>query len=308
MNYFEIPEYERLKRVEIPTGKRLKLILDTDTYNEIDDQFAIFYALFSQDRIDLQGIHAALFYNSRSESPEDGMEKSYEEIRKILSYAAADERLAYRGCRKPLRNTQEYEESEAVEHLIECAMKCTADDPLYVVGIGAATNIASAIMKAPEIMDRIVVVWIGGNTYDWVSKEEFNLDQDPVAGKVLFDCGVPLIQVPAFGVTGFLLTSIPELEYCLEGVNEIGDYLVRNVKEYEHEDFVWSKPIWDVGAIGMLVNPAWAPSKLVHAPIITEDGRYAYDDRRHLIRYVYEMDRDTIFRDMFCKIRNFKAR
>lgn len=306
MKYLGIPDYERLRRLEIPEEKRLKVILDTDTYNEIDDQFAIFYALFSEDRIELKGIHAALFHNSRSDSPADGMEKSYEEIRRILGYAGRDEGLAYRGCRNPLKSETEYEESEAVDHLIHCAMECTAEEPLYVVGIGASTNIASAILKAPEIMDRIVVVWIGGNAYHWVEKEEFNLGQDPVAGKVLFDCGVPLIQVPAFGVTGFLLTSIPELEQCLEGENEIGDYLVRNVKEYQHETFAWSKPIWDVGAIGLLVNPGWAPSKIAHAPIITADGRYAYDDRRHLIRCVYEMDRDPMFQDMFQKIRNFR--
>lgn len=296
----------RLKRTEIPVDKRIDMILDTDTYNEIDDQFAIFYALCSKNRIHLKGIHAALFYNSRSESTEDGMEKSYQEICKILHMAGEDEKLAYRGCMEPLKNMGQYEDSEAVDHLIECAKDRKGDSPLYVVGIGAATNIASAIIKEPSIIEKITVIWLGGNTYDWPEKEEFNLGQDPVAARVLFECGVPLIQVPAFGVTGFLLTCIPELQECLEGVNQIGDYLVQNVKEYETDHFAWSKPIWDIGAIALLIHPDWAPSNIVTAPMITEDGGYSFRGGRKLIRCVYKIDRDRIFRDMFQKIRAMK--
>ncbi len=52
--------------------------------------------------------------------------------------------------------------SAAVEDLIA---RASADrpDPLYVVAIAAPTNIASALLAAPEIVERIVVVWLGGN-------------------------------------------------------------------------------------------------------------------------------------------------
>lgn len=65
-------------------------MLDTDAYNEIDDQFAILYAMLSPEKIDLQAIYAALFYNGRSSSPADGMEKSYQEILKICGLTGRD--------------------------------------------------------------------------------------------------------------------------------------------------------------------------------------------------------------------------
>ena len=299
MELYNCTDMERIRRTEVKTDRKIKMILDTDTYNEIDDQFAIFYALASKDRIELKGITAELFYNKRSEGPADGMEKSYQEILKILKMAGVEsEGLAFRGCVKPLDNDSEYVESDAVNHIISCAMECTCEDPLYIVGIGAATNIASALIKCPEIMDRIVVAWLGGNAYDWHDSWEFNLSQDKIAGKVLFDCKVPMIQVPAFGVTGFLITSVPELKECLGGKNAIGDYLVENVMSYE--------AIWDIGAVALLVNPEFTPQKICPAPVLTSEGKYAFDPRRHLIRCVYNMDRDAIFKDMFLKISNMQ--
>ncbi len=84
------------------------------------------------------------------------------------------------------------QESEAVNDLIRKARQASPDYPLYVIGIWRLThNIASAILKCPEIIENLVVVWLGGNTRDWVYPSEFNLSQDLAAGQVLFDCGVP---------------------------------------------------------------------------------------------------------------------
>ena len=147
----------------LPPQRRVKAVLDTDAYNEIDDQFAILYAMLSPEKIDLQAIYAALFYNGRSSSPADGMEKSYQEILKICGLTGRDpEGFVFRGCRAPLEGPELPQESEAVNDLIRKARQASPDDPLYVIGIGACTNIASAILKCPEIIENLVVVWLGG--------------------------------------------------------------------------------------------------------------------------------------------------
>ena len=51
---------QRLQMLQPPIG-RIRAVLDTDTYNEIDDQFAIVQTLLSAERIDLEGIYAAPF-------------------------------------------------------------------------------------------------------------------------------------------------------------------------------------------------------------------------------------------------------
>ncbi len=71
-----------LQRLEPPKGP-VPMVLDTDTYNEIDDQFAVVYSLLSE-KMTVEAIYAAPFFNSRSSGPGDGMQKSYEEIVRLL--------------------------------------------------------------------------------------------------------------------------------------------------------------------------------------------------------------------------------
>ena len=55
-----------------PAG-RVDAVLDTDAFNEVDDQFAIAYMLRSSDKINTKGIYAAPFFNNRSRSPVVGL-------------------------------------------------------------------------------------------------------------------------------------------------------------------------------------------------------------------------------------------
>ena len=53
-----------------------QLVIDSDAFNEIDDQFAIAYALNSPQFFEVKALLAAPFFNEKSASPGDGMEKS----------------------------------------------------------------------------------------------------------------------------------------------------------------------------------------------------------------------------------------
>ena len=63
----------------------------------------------------------------------------------------------------------------------------------------------------------------------------------------------------------------------------------------------WTRAIWDVTTIGWLMDPDFCPSVLRHSSIPEYDDRYAFDERRHLMRYVYQIQRDKLFQNM-CEI------
>lgn len=79
-----LSEQERLDKLTPPPAGKIRMVLDTDTYNEIDDQFALVHALLSPERLKVEAVYAAPFHNERSNGPEDGMERSYEEILRLL--------------------------------------------------------------------------------------------------------------------------------------------------------------------------------------------------------------------------------
>lgn len=296
-----------IKRLEKPRGK-VDVVIDTDTYNEIDDQFALSYLIKSDDKLNLKAIYAAPFFNQKSEGPADGMEKSYQEIMNVLELLEREDLkpVVYRGSTEYMPSETEPVVSDAAKDLVERAMTYTEEHPLYVIAIGAITNVSSALVMKPEIKDRIVLIWLGGNATHWPHNKEFNLYQDVAGARVVFGCGVPLVQLPCMGVVSAFTTSGPELEYHLRGKNKLCDYLIDVTTEEARVCYggsTWTRPIWDVTAVAWLLDGDFEEDCLIHSPIPEYDDRYAFDNNRHLIKYVYHIKRDNLFADLFEKLK-----
>jgi inosine-uridine nucleoside N-ribohydrolase len=297
-----LSDSQRLVQLEPPSKRPVPMVLDTDTYNEIDDQFALVYTLISPE-LDVQAVYAAPFLNNRSTGPGDGMERSYEEILRVLDKLdVSAEGFAFRGSRQFIADPARPEESPAARDLIARAKTHTPENPLYVVAVGAITNVANALLLEPSILPNIVVVWLGGNGHDWPDQREFNYQQDLHASRTIFDSGVPFVQLPCTPVVTHFMTTVPEMEAHVAGHGAIGDYLVKIFKDYRDDHFGWSKVLWDMTAVAWVIDHEWLPSHLVHSPIVTNDYTYSFDSSRHLIRMVHFIHRDPIFRDFFTKL------
>lgn len=301
MHYPILTESRRIEMLLPPEG-RVRMVLDTDTYNEIDDQFAVVHAILSPEQLNLEAIYAAPFHNNRSTGPEDGMEKSYDEILRLLNFLQVNSNnFVYKGSTAFLSDDETPLPSEAVNDMVERAMN-NPDEPLYVVAVGAITNVASAILFESEIIKNIVVVWLGGNPHYWPHTREFNLAQDIHGARVVLDSGVPFVHLPARGVVSHLLTTVSEMERYVEGQGKIGDYLAKIFKEYHNDHFGWSKVIWDISATAYLINSSWVPTDIVHSPILTDAVTWSFDNSRHLMRVATSVNRDAIFKDLFQKL------
>ena len=280
--------------------------MDTDTYNEIDDQFAVVQMMLAQDRLCVEAIYAAPFHNGRSTSPLDGMEQSYDELLRLLERLnVAADGFAFKGAGNYVGSQKKAANAPAVDDLISRARSGKPEDPLYVIAIAAITNIASAILKAPDIIDRIVVVWLAGNVFNWPHAREFNLAQDIGGAQVLLDSGAPVVLVPCMGVASHLHSTVPEIERYVEPYGNIGAFLAKRFKEYTIEHKGWSKEIWDMAAVAWALNSEWTPSYLVASPIITENATWSFDHSRHHIRYVYQINRDQILQNFFRNLEIF---
>ena len=284
----------------------LDVVLDTDAYNEIDDQFAIAYLLRSKPQLRTLAIYAAPFRNALAATPEEGMEKSYDEILKVLELCG-EKTEVYRGSKTYLPDEQTPVDSPAARDLVEKAMRHTAEDPLYVVAIGAITNVASALLLKPEIAERIVVVWLGGHAHHYHDTEEFNMMQDYGAARVVMGSAAPFVQLPCFGVVSGFTTTEPELEKLLFNKNPLADYLARNIVAHMHQrgktGSCWSKAIWDVTAVGWLLNENDRFMLHRRIPIrLPDDSGYYREEMDREIDYVYYIKRDELMTDLVEKL------
>lgn len=319
-------DVKRMKRLtEIPSKPHM--VLDTDTFNEQDDQYAVSYAIKSAiaGEVFVDAIYAAPFtHGKNNDEPcaSDGMEQSFNEIHRLLKFMGCDveEGFVFRGADRFMNGTPV--DSPAARDLIKRANAMPDDEPLFVVAIGAITNVASAIALCPSIIEKIVVIWLGGTAVSWPYANEYNLEQDVTASRIILDCGVPFIQLPCAGVVSNFRISVPEAEKYFGGKNALCDYLLGLLKGIEGEG-VWSKVIWDVTAVARLIHPEYFHSSFEHTPRLCEEGadvsaianipcyapenyrpmlRWAHDDSRHLFSYVSYVYRDACYNDLFNKL------
>ncbi len=288
---------------------KLDIVIDTDAFNEADDQFAILYPFLHPERFNVLAVYAAPFYNFRCKSAEEGMEKSYDEAARIFGAAGIDVPLL-KGSRDYIKNGVP-QQSPAVDDLIKRA-RARDNAPLYVVAIGAITNIASALLIAPDIAEKIVLLWLGGHELCRENTRECNLRQDVFASRHIFACGVKLIHVPCMGVASHLITTYFELEHYIGGT-KMGRLLIDTVKDYNVErnaagivtpKLGYSKIIWDIAPFAYLINPAFFKEKTCKAPTFDDSFNWVRNAYEHEIVTLTELDRDKIFADFFASFQN----
>ncbi len=285
------------------------MVLDTDTANEIDDQFAVVHALLSGDRLQLEAIYATLFLR-QGNSPAEGVAQSEAEIHRLLERLRVEpDGRVLRGADQFLADDRPAVRNDASDDLIRRAMQ-PRDGRLWVAAIGALTNIASALNEAPHIAHRIAVVWLGGQPQHRHEAREFNLYQDPIAARAVFESGAPLVHIPCYGAASHLLTSTAELDAYVRPQGAIGEYLCDIFRDHNEQYPGRSKEIWDLAATAYLIAEPWVPRLSLPRPTLSQQMKWTLppDDaplapfaEAHYVR------RDPIFNDLFTKLAEFHA-
>ena len=297
-NWKEI--YERISNLaKKEDNKKVNIILDTDIYNECDDQFALAYLLKSQDKFNIEAITVAPYHHDNNISIEEGINKSYDEIIKICTWLNFDfNNKIFKGSTDYVQNGYN-EENDAVSKIIEIANK---NGKTYILAIGAITNVAIAIKKEPKIVDKIEVVWLGGHSFLSKDNKEFNFRQDVQAVRNVLKSKVKLTIIPCENVASNLRTSIYELEHFLKGKSELCDYLCQRFYNDGIHGIQERRVIWDISVVAYMINKEWFETEEVSRPNINDDTSYEMTQSDYKITVVNYLNVDKIFKDLFKKL------
>lgn len=214
----------------IPKSKEIRVIIDTDCHCEADDQFAVAHLLMTP-KFDVVGITAEHYAkNFGATSVADSMQQSFDEAQLIVDLMGLHDQVkVYPGCTEQLPDDKTPVNSAATDFIIQEAMK---DDPrpLFVTMLGATTNLASALLKKPEIAHRITTIWIGGGAYP-EGNYEFNTINDVNAANAVMDSNVELWQVP-ITVYSTMKVGFMELWDKVHPYGKLGKHLVEYMMEF----------------------------------------------------------------------------
>ena len=279
---------------------KINLILDTDTYNECDDQFALSYLIKLKDLFNIEAITVAPYsHTKRDVKVRDGQELSYNEILKICNWLNFDtDNKVFKGSMDYMQNGYD-ETNDAVNKIIEIALK---NNKTYILGIGAITNIALAIKKEPKIVNKIEIVWLGGNELGYEDNLEYNFRQDVEAVKIVFESKVKLTILPCKKIVSELRIDINTLKKYLENKSELCNYLIERFYNDGYHGVQESRVIWDISVIAYMINKKWFETEQISCPNIRKDTSYEVTDNRHNITFVTKLDRNKIYEDLFNKL------
>jgi inosine-uridine nucleoside N-ribohydrolase len=275
---------------QIPAkGERIRCIIDTDAKNEIDDVWAIALALMCQDRFQIEGFVGANYDNTVEDAGPDSVAASVDIIETVLAKAGRAGKIPVKKGSPPLRYQFEPSESEGVNFIIERAMASTPEDRLWIIGLGAATDIASAYLKEPRIADRIIVFWHFRTR--WPDKcWNFNVIGDLRAARIVFHSDLPFVLFD----TGTYLTCPMEESQRWTELGELGEYL----HEYRHKRPWYQNPnkgFYDLGDIAALVDPKLATWEVAKCPEVDWDLSYRFKNTKGQILRCKDIHRDKTY-------------
>ncbi len=293
--------------VDDPRTRRV--IIDSDVANEADDQFAVVHALLSPS-LDIRGIIPAHFGDARSAT---SLADSRAELDVLLAMVGRDDVRVANGAERGIPSEFEPADSPGARLIVEEALRTDAG-PLFVCFLGPLTDMASALLLAPEIARTdTTVIWIGGPPYGGVEWRgtwpEFNLRNDIAAANVVFGSGIAIQQVPS-NVYRLCSVGYAELRRRVEPCGPLGEFLVQRVADFNREHHrvpVESRSLGDSPAIALMLDP-WCAAFRRHRPVrFTADGHCVAAETGSDVLVVEQIDVRYFLEDMFAKLAEHAA-
>lgn len=254
--------------LDMNASEKTSLIIDADTGNEVDDLYAIVRALI-EPSFHCAGLNSAQWQASQWALP-NSLEISHRLNLEILSYMKMEEIPHPRGAHNRLYDWGDdiAQHSAAAYHIIKEAHKMPPGNKLTLAVLGAATNLASAILIDPSIAPKIKVYLLGttvdAETKVW-NKADFNCVMDLHAINVILDTEGLETHIMPINVLFDLTLNIDETREAFEGVHPMLDFLyMRWVRHIGGAKY--SRIVWDLALIECMIHPELGTETLIPTP------------------------------------------
>ncbi len=263
-------------------AQKIKLIIDADTGNEMDDMYAIVRAFDSQE-VELQGLVSAHFNNPQLLT--DSIWKIYptKNINTVAISQMENERLLTetnrlgvphpQGCNKMVgfawgfNHRMTVSRSEGVDFIIEQARKASPENKINIACLGPVTNVAAVILTEPSVAKNIRLYMLGMR-YDPVAKiwnkNEFNARNDLNALDIVLDCKDLELIVMSSQVSGQMIFERKESQSNLASHTKQISQTLSERWDAVNAGEKWI--MWDLALIEAILHPELAAREKAITP------------------------------------------
>lgn len=289
---------------------RRAIVLSTDCGTEMDDQWALAHLALSPE-FDLRGIVTTHAPNLAPPAAET----SAKVAEQVLDHLPLLQRPPiYAGASFPLVDWATPNLNEGVDFLLRRSRDFSPENRLTVLVIGAATDIASALLADPTLEERIEIVAMGFQNQE-TGGDEWNVKNDVRAWQVLLNSRAPVVVGDATVCKRHLLMTGPRAHEMLAGCGKTGQYLADLLTDWlcAHPDTAeavterrdtW--PIWDQVTVAHLLG--WTISRPLPRPVLRDDLSFALVDvtaeRDGTIRWITAVDETQLWYDLVRKLKH----
>lgn len=311
-----------------PTGSnalvtpRMRVIVDNDFSGDPDGLFQLAHLLLSPS-VDIRAIigsHLKVgdgFDPSKTQA--DNAAKKAREVLQVMGIKSTIPVFA--GSNTAMPNDSTPVKDEAINFIIQEALRTDTKLPLYVVCGAGLTEIASAVLTNPQIAGKITLVWIGGPEYTDLalpppgySNPEYNLNIDISAARVIFNQStIALWQVPR-NVYRQCLLSYSQLLTKVKPRGKTGAYLSGTLETLmaRIQRFINIGETYILGDSPLVLltalqssfepDPSSSDYAIKQAPLINRAGAYEHNHKGRSIRVYTHIDTNLMFNDFFAKL------
>jgi purine nucleosidase len=266
---------------------RRRIIIDTDP--GLDDAVAILLALASPEELEVLGVVAVAGNLPLAQTERNA--------RRICELAGARDVPVYAGCARPIVHplatavdihsdprldaalpepVTPLQSQHGVDFLVD-TLRRSEPANLTLCALGPLTNIAMALVKAPDIAGSVrELVVMGGAGFELgnvTPAAEFNIHVDPHAAAIVLESGIPMTMIP-LDVTHRLITSDSHLGSWRALPNRCGPAvgaILASFDENRRAKFA-SRPsaLHDPAVIAYLLRPALFQGREVNVAVETQ--------------------------------------
>lgn len=307
---------------EMAQDDRVRVILDTDANNELDDQHAMAYIFFNDNVFNTLGVTVNATFNGGD------IQGHYNEAKRVMQLCNVFGKIPlFKGANgsfeeiRPHVNEEDFDGHEAVNFIIEQAHAVDGEQ-LVLLPVGKLTNIALALEKDPSIASKVRIVWLGSN---YPEPGEYNQDNDPESMNYILNVDVPFEMVTVrYGKstgTGAVTANRNEINENMPGKGPVatepvtgrhggtfenfGDYSVNLYEHIDTYDSAGTRSLFDMAAVAIVKNPNWAERVEIPAPILIENEWQERPDNQRKMVLWENFDKKAIMADFFDSMENY---